>query len=95
MHELHAILRVLIVGLILGAGLPALFAIGMRAYTLGETTQADGTMTGRPNPVGRVVGWGVFALVAIIVAIGLLWVCHNTIKYYTGVDLFPFIHAAK
>lgn len=35
MHYLESIFRVLVVGLVLGAGLPALFAIGLRLYSTG------------------------------------------------------------
>ena len=35
MHYLENILRVLLVGLVLGAGLPAVFAVGMLAYSFG------------------------------------------------------------
>ncbi len=43
MHYLESILRVLLVGLVLGAGLPAIFAIGLRAYSVGAGgVDADG-----------------------------------------------------
>lgn len=35
MHYMESILRVLLVGLVLGAGLPAIFAVGLRAYSAG------------------------------------------------------------
>ena len=35
MHYLESILRVLVIGLLLGAGLPAVFAVGLRAYSSG------------------------------------------------------------
>ena len=35
MHYLEAILKVLAVGLILGAGLPAVFAVGLVAFSKG------------------------------------------------------------
>jgi hypothetical protein len=35
MHYLEAIIKVLIVGLVLGAGLPAVFAAGMVAFSAG------------------------------------------------------------
>ena len=52
MRYLESILNVLVVGLILGAGLPALFATGMLAYSHGaggedESRMQWGTAEGR------------------------------------------------
>lgn len=56
--------KVLIVGLILGAGLPALFAFGIRAAA--GTVNADGTASAG-NPAGRVVAGLCFVIVALVV----------------------------
>lgn len=53
---------VLVVGLVLGAGVAALFAVGVRALA-----PADGTST----TGGRVVAYGCFALCAAAVLYGL------------------------
>ena len=79
MHYLEASFRVLLVGLVLGAGLPALFAIGVRTYAAGGGGQLRG-----PNPILKALG-----LLLILVAI--LWITRNTIHHHFGVDLFPFI----
>ena len=43
----ESILKVLVVGLLLGAGLPAIFAYGLVAYSAGAgSTEADGTTAG-------------------------------------------------
>ena len=48
-----ALVQVIIIGIVLGAGLPALYAAGMKALTIGRTTTPDGHMlTGRVTPVG-------------------------------------------
>ena len=49
MQYAESILKVLVVGLVLGAGLPAVFALGLVAYSNGAGgTEADGTTT-RPT----------------------------------------------
>lgn len=50
METVEAIGKVLLVGLVLGAGLPALFAVGLRLQTLSNgSVEADGTTSG-PHP---------------------------------------------
>lgn len=90
MVHLESILRVLVVGLILGAGLPALFAYGLVAYSAGAGgTDADGT-THAPNPALKYLGVALFAVVGAVVLVALLWITRSTIEHHFGVDLFPF-----
>lgn len=87
MHYLEASLRVLLVGLILGAGLPALFAIGVRTYSAGGGGEVRGG-----NPLLKVIGLALIAFVAVVIVVAILWITRNTIHHHFGVDLFPFIH---
>jgi hypothetical protein len=76
--NLHALWKIVVVGLLAGAGLPALFAVGLRALamlparaTAGATQQPDaagddGVYAG--NPVGLVIAGVCFAV--ILAAIG-------------------------
>lgn len=90
MHHLEASFRVLILGLILGGGLPATFAVGVRAYAAGSGgVNADGTARAA-NPVLKAVGVILFAIVALVVVTAILWITRNTIRVHFGVDLFPF-----
>ena len=50
MHYLESIFKVLVVGLILGAGLPALFATGMLAYSFGAGGEEADHIVHKPNP---------------------------------------------
>ncbi len=50
MHYLESILKVLAVGLVLGAGLPALFATGMLAYSFGAGGEEADHVIHKPNP---------------------------------------------
>lgn len=86
MHYLEASLRVLLVGLVLGAGLPALFAIGVRTYSAG-----GGSAVRAANPLLKVIGLAVIAFVAVVIVVAILWITRNTIHHHFGVDLFPFI----
>lgn len=90
MHYLEASFRVLIMGLILGGGLPATFAVGVRAYSAGVGgVEGDGTMRAA-NPILKAVGVALFALVALVIVVAILWITRNTIRVHFGVDLFPF-----
>lgn len=91
MTYLEAIFKVLVVGLILGAGLPAVFAAGLVAYSNGEGgANADGT-TNAPNPALRFLGLALFALVGLVILVAIAWITRTTIIHHTGVDLFPFL----
>lgn len=62
--------KVLAAGLLLGAGLPVLFALGVRslAYGTGGDAEAPGA-AGRP--IGRVVAYALFTIVVLGVVLGI------------------------
>ena len=74
---LEAAGQVAIAALLLGAGLPALFAVGVRSFTLAGSAGAAGTDRGistpsrLPAPLLRTIGTVCFVLVVAAVAIGL------------------------
>lgn len=91
MHYLESILRVLVVGLILGAGLPALFAVGLLAFSEGSgVPEADGTVH-RPNAALKFVGLLLFAFVTLVIVAAILWITRGTIVHHFHVDPFPFV----
>lgn len=91
MAYFESILKVLVVGLVLGAGLPALFAIGLTAYSSGAGgASADGTKTA-PNPVRKYIGVALFVFVGWVIVTAVLWITRATIIHHTGIDLFPFM----
>jgi hypothetical protein len=91
MSVLENVFRVLLVGLVLGAGLPAVFALGLRAYAAGAGgATADGT-TDAPNPLLRAVGIATFAIVGLVIVVAILWITRPTIDHHFGIDLFPFL----
>jgi hypothetical protein len=65
---LSALWKVLAVGILLGAGLPALYALGLRSLNAGRTVNADGTVSGSASAGGRAVG---FVILAVVIAIAL------------------------
>ncbi|MEV6930704.1 hypothetical protein AB0M46_40310 [Dactylosporangium sp. NPDC051485] len=75
---LQAAWKVLLVGLVLGAGLPALFALGVRALAWGAggeaEAHADGTAGPKAQPIGTVLGWVCFAVVLLGVALGITFI---------------------
>ena len=94
MIYLESVFKVLVVGLILGAGLPAIFAFGLVAHSAGGgTVDADGTTTHAPNPMLRFLGLALFALVAAVILIALLWITRTTIEHHFGFNPVPFLPA--
>lgn len=89
MHYLESIFKVLIVGLVLGAGLPALFATGMLAYSFGAGGEEADHVMHKPNPLLKIIGILLFALVAFVIVMAVAWVTRATIIHHFGVDLFP------
>lgn len=69
--------KVLLTGLVLGAGLPAVFALGVRALAFGRggdaEVSADGTVPAA-HPVGRALAALCFAVVLAGVALGITFV---------------------
>jgi hypothetical protein len=77
--NLHAIWNILWVGVLLGAGLPALFALGLLALDYDETDAAvaSGTAAVTRNPV-RIGAAGLcFAVVVAAVAYGIYFIVNG------------------
>ena len=62
--------NVLLIGLLLGAGLPAIFALGIRALSWGSGTMVN-TEDHTPHLWGRIVGYFCFAIVLAAIALGI------------------------
>jgi hypothetical protein len=89
MTYVESVLKVLLIGLVLGAGLPAIFAAGMAAYNGGAGGEhPDGTVTA-PNPVLKYLGLLLFLLVSVVVIAALLWITRTTLIHHFGFDPFP------
>lgn len=81
--DLRALWQIVVVGLVAGAGLPALFAVGLRALSMGRTTTraADGTSSeetvGSTSPLGLVVAIVCFAVVVAAVGWGIYFIVNG------------------
>ena len=89
MHYLEAILTVLLVGLVLGAGLPAVFATGLLAYSFGAGGEEADHLIHRPNPALKLLGIALFVFVGVVIIAAVAWITRSTILHHFGVDLFP------
>lgn len=81
--------KVLLVSLVIGAGLPALFAAGVKsmAYGVGGDAEVDHA-TG--HPAGKVLGIAIFALVLFFIATGIAIVVASGLGKEVSFDhVFP------
>ncbi|EAP97123.1 hypothetical protein JNB_16599 [Janibacter sp. HTCC2649] len=63
--------KVLVVALVLGAGLPSVFAVGIRSLAWGTGGSAEVDVAARPHPAGRAVAFACFAVVLIGIGLGI------------------------
>jgi hypothetical protein len=79
--------KILIFGLVLGAGLPALFALGVRMNAEGSAVVATGGSgsVAKGNAALSAIGWIIFALVAVAVVLGVLFVARDFIGHHFAV----------
>ena len=89
MHYLESIFTVLAVGLVLGAGLPALFSVGMLAYSHGAGGEEADHLIHKPNPALKYLGLLLFVVVALVIVTAVAWITRSTIMHHFGIDLFP------
>ena len=89
MKYLESIFTVLIVGLVLGAGLPAVFATGMLAYSFGAGGEEADHVMHKPNPALKYFGILLFLFVALVIVTAVAWITRATIIHHFGIDLFP------
>jgi hypothetical protein len=89
MNYLESILKVLVVGLVLGAGLPAIFATGMLAYSHGAGGEEADHLIHKPNPALKYLGILLFLFVGFVIITAVAWITRSTIIHHFGVDLFP------
>jgi hypothetical protein len=83
--------HVLLAGLALGAGLPILFALGIRSLAWASggvstgtgvtVTTADVTSSGPRRPLGTVIGYALFAVVVVGVLLGLTFIVASGFGY--------------
>lgn len=81
-----ATLKILVFGLLVGAALPALFAVAMRMHAAGNgiTATADEATLTRRRPLLIVLSWVIFLLVLVVVVLGVLFIARDFIAHQTG-----------
>ncbi|WP_265445033.1 hypothetical protein [Flexivirga meconopsidis] len=80
--------KVIVAGLLFGAGLPLLFSLGIRLWDIGSGGEhADGTVTAG-KPAALYAAYAVFAVVAAAIVIGVLYITQKSIDHYLGIQLF-------
>lgn len=89
METLRNLPAVLLAGLLFGAGLPVLFAFAMAAGS-SKTEEVDGKMVEAkpPSVPMRILSYVLFALVVILIVVGVLWVSQHFIYTTFGLDIF-------
>jgi hypothetical protein len=80
--DVGALWRVLVFGLVAGAGLPILFAVGVRAQAVGTGDGPHSQVAARP--LATVVAYACYALVAVAVVAGVLFVARDFLGEHTG-----------
>jgi hypothetical protein len=84
----QASLKILLFGLVLGSGLPALFALAVRAGSAGAGLQgSDGAAVAHKNPALTAISYAIYALALVAVVIGVLYIARDAIGAWTGVYL--------
>ena len=88
--------RVLLASLVLGAGLPVLFALGIRALSFGAggpvVIRESGVTSPTPHPLGKVLGGMCFAVVLVAVVLGIAFiVASGAGKMLSFEHLYPTI----
>jgi len=91
MNYFEALFKVLVVGLVLGAGLPALFASGMVAYSFGAGGEEADGLVHKGNPALKYLGILLFIFVSLVILTAVAWITRTTIIHHFGVDLFPML----
>jgi hypothetical protein len=76
-----ATLKILVFGLVIGAALPAMFAVGIR---LGAAAGAGGDAVTMRRSVLTALSYLSYALVATAVTIGVLFIARDFIGDHTG-----------
>lgn len=81
----EASLKILTFGLLLGSGLPALFALAVRAGAAGAGVEgSDGAAVAHKNPALTALSWLIYASALVAVVIGVLYIARDFIGLHTG-----------
>jgi hypothetical protein len=69
--DFTALGKILVVGLLAGAGLPALFAVGLRLLSVTTDGSAEGAPKQPANPTGLILAGLCFAVIVAAIGYGI------------------------
>ncbi|MBO0852626.1 MAG: hypothetical protein J2P18_02525 [Nocardia sp.] len=78
--------EVALVALLLGGGLPLIFAVGVRFWA--TETAGEGGALAKPNPVLQAIAYICFGIVAVAVLLGIIYVAKDFISHTFHIQLF-------
>jgi len=82
----QAALKILFFGLLLGSGLPALFALAVKLGAAGTGIKgSDGAGVVHKNPALTALSYALYALALAAVMVGVLYIAREAIGAWTGV----------
>lgn len=89
---LEGAFQVLLFGLLLGAGLPTIFALGIRALSFGTHDEDEAANDHRPHPLAKVLAGLCFAVVLLGIVAGVGTIVAHGFGVSVGFDgLLPTI----
>lgn len=81
----EASLKILFFGLLLGSGMPALFALAVRVGSAGAGVQGSGGgAVAQKNPALTAISYALYALALAAVIVGVLYIAREFIGAHTG-----------
>ncbi|MFD6858943.1 hypothetical protein ACFWB0_09975 [Rhodococcus sp. NPDC060086] len=83
---LDSLWQVVVVGVVLGAGLPAVFALGMRSLSLGN--DGAGAVDPGRRTLGRIGAIACFTVVVVAIIAGILLLTADFLSSSFGIHLF-------
>ena len=83
------VISVVLAGLVFGAGLPALYAVGMRMLAGTTEYTADGRLieVEGPSVVMKAIAYIIFAIILVVIVIAVLWVAKDFLYHTFGFNL--------
>ena len=75
--------KILLFGMLVGAALPALFALATRVSAVASNAGAPSTGAARKTALVA-VSWAIYALVLLVVVVGVLFVARDFIGHHIG-----------
>jgi hypothetical protein len=90
--DISAVLKILVLGLLLGGLLPALFAVGVRLNAVGVGDAGGDAAAAQRHPALIAIAWAIFALVLALVIVGVLFIARDFIGHQFGLYILGAKH---